>query len=112
MECQSVAGPGAAPASVAAADMSASPLEVGWPGPLVREDHGEVSPLSREGMSPVGGSPSISPITGGPSLAPRSHPRCLVGLSCEGLSLTPLACEAGKATGLPRSADVPGWVGS
>src|SRR5262245_1486280 len=112
MECQSSAGPGAAPASVAAADISASPLEVGWPGSLVRKDHGEVSPLWREGMSPVGGSPSIPPVTGGPLLAPRSYPRCLVGPSCERLSLTCLVYQAGKATGLPRCADVPEGVGS
>jgi hypothetical protein len=33
-----------------------------------------------------------------------------MGVSCEALSLTSLVCEAGKTTGLPRSADVPGWV--
>jgi len=92
--------------------MSASPLEVGWPGSLVREDHGEVSPLAREGISSVGDSPSIRPVTGRPSLAPRSRPCCLVGPSCERLSLSPLVCEAGKTAGLPRSADVPVWVRS
>src|SRR5262249_11378399 len=112
MACQSGAGSGAAPASVAACDMSASPLGVGWPGSLVREDHGEVSPLAREGLSPVGGSPSIRPITGRLSLAPRSPPRCLVGRSCEGLSLALVGCEAGKAEGLSRSADVPEGVRS
>ena len=89
MECQSTAGSGAAPASVAACDISASPLEVGWPSSLVREDHGEVSPLAREGLSSVGDSPSIRPATGRPSLVPRSHPRCLIGRSCEKLSLAP-----------------------
>ncbi len=76
----------------------------------MREDHGEVSPLSREGMSPVGGSPSIRPVTERPSLVPRSHHRCLMGGPCEPLSLA--SFEAGETTGLPRSADVPGWVRS
>src|SRR5271157_3189998 len=112
MECQSIAGSGAAPAGISAADISASPLEVGWPGSLVREDHGEVSPLSREGLLSVGDSPSIRPITARPSLVPRSHPRCLVGRSCERLSLVSVVCETGKTAGLPRSADVPEWVRS
>src|SRR5215469_6933973 len=55
MECQRTAGPGAAPASVGACVISASPLEVGWPGSLVRKDHREVSPLAREGLLSVGG---------------------------------------------------------
>src|SRR5262249_53097186 len=112
MECQWTTGSGAAPASISAADMSASPLEVGWPGSHVREDHGEVSPLSREGIWSTGDSPSIHPITEWHLLVPRSHPRCLRGSSYEALSLTCLVCQAGKTTGLPRSADFPGWVRS
>src|SRR5829696_8217561 len=64
MECQSTAGPGAAPASVAACVISASPLEAGWPGSLVREDHREVSPLARGGLSSVGGLTSYPPRCG------------------------------------------------
>src|SRR4051812_7706323 len=112
MECQSTAGSGTAPASVAAAVISASPLEVGWPGSLVRKDHGEVSPLWREGMSSVGDSPSIRPITGRPLLLPQSHPCCPVGSSYESLSPTCLVYQAGKTAGLPRSADVPVWIRS
>ena len=78
----------------------------------MREDHREVSPLAREGMSSVGG------LTFYP-------PRYRAALACS-LILAPLprrslsretvpssvACEAGKAVGLPRSADVPEWVRS
>src|SRR5262249_23729000 len=74
MECQRTAPPGAAPASVAACVISASPLEVGWPGSLVREDHGEVSPLSREGMSSVGTHLLSAPLPGGLRLLPDPTP--------------------------------------
>src|SRR3954452_12496144 len=78
MECQSTAGPGAAPAGVAACVMSASPLEVGWPGPLVTEDHREVSPLAREGMLSVGGTHLLSaPLGGGLRLLPDPTPAAL-----------------------------------
>src|SRR5919199_850279 len=46
MACQSTARRGAAPASVAAADMSALPPEVVSQGSLVTEDPGEVGSLS------------------------------------------------------------------
>src|SRR5262249_30019387 len=99
MACQPTAQPGAAPASVAACDISASPLKVGWPDSLVREDHGEVSPLARGGMSPVGGSPPIRPITGRPWLAPRSWPRCPVGRPCGRLPPPPWSTQQGSQRG-------------
>src|SRR4051812_31088556 len=52
MECQSTAGPGAAPASISAADISALPPESVGQGSLVTEDHREVSPVSRGVMLP------------------------------------------------------------
>ena len=92
---QSGARPGAAPASIAAADISAClPQSVGQ-GSLVTEDPREVSPLSRRGDVVlhrqagrqlllgrplfVEDSPSIRPITGRPWLPPSSLPRCLIG---------------------------------
>ena len=73
MECQSVAS-GAAPAGVAAADISAClPQSVGQ-GSLVTEDQREVSPLSGRVMSP-GDSTPIRPITDRLSLAPSSFTR-------------------------------------
>ena len=76
----------------------------------MREDHREVSPLAREGLSSVGGltfypphyraafacSLILPPLSRGP-LSREAFPASLV-------------CEAGRTTGLPRSADVPEWV--
>jgi hypothetical protein len=70
----------------------------------VTEDPREVGPLSGGVMSP-GGSTPIRPITGRRSLPPPSFTRRPVGASRE--SLSPM----GRATGLPRSVDVPGWGG-
>src|SRR5262249_11343721 len=78
--------PGAAPASIAAADISALPPESVGHGSRVTQDHGEVSPLSWGVMSP-GGSTPIRPATGRPSLPPRSFTRRPIGPSCERLSL-------------------------
>jgi hypothetical protein len=105
MEFQSGAWPGAAPAGVAARDRSALPPESVGRGPLVTGDPEEVCPLSGGVMSP-GGSTPIRPVGGRRSLPPPSCTRRPVGSSCE--SLSPM----GRATGLPRSADVPGWGGS
>jgi hypothetical protein len=105
MEFQSGAWPGAAPAGVAARDRSALPPELVGRGSLVTGDPREVCPLSGGVMSP-GGSTPIRPVTGRHSLAPPSFTRRPMGSSCESLS------PAGRATGLPRSADVPGWGGS
>src|SRR5262249_8371959 len=105
MECQSGVQPGAAPAGVAARDRSALPPESVGRGSLVREDPREVCPLSGGVMSPCGSTP-IRPVTGRRWLPPSSFTRRPVGCSCESLS------PAGRATGLPRSVDVPGWGGS
>jgi hypothetical protein len=72
---------GAAPASVAAADRSASPPEACWPGSLVTPDQREVGPLSRGVMLPTGATP-IRAITARHSLPPSSSTRCPVGLPC------------------------------
>ena len=102
-ECRSGVRPGAAPASISAADISAClPQSVGR-GSLVTEDPREVSPLSRRGdvvlhrqvgrqlllgrPLVVEDSPSIRPITGRPSLPPSSLPRCLISLLCSRPSL-------------------------
>jgi len=104
MEFQSGAGPGAAPTGVAARDRSALPPESVGRGSLVRGDPGEVGALSGGVMSPDGSTP-VRPVTGRHSLAPPSFTRRPVGASREALS------PMGRATGLPRFVDVPGWVG-
>ena len=78
----------------------------------MREDHREVSPLAREGLSSVGG-PTFYP------LHYRAAFACsliLLPLSRGPLSReafpSSLVCEAGKTTGLPRSADVSEWMRS
>ena len=102
-ECQSGARPGAAPASISAADISACPPESVSRGSLVTEDLREVSPLSRQGDVVlyrqigrqlrlgrplfVGDSPSIRSITDRRSLPPSSLPRCLVSSPCGSPSL-------------------------
>jgi len=93
--------PGAAPASLAAADISASPPDIGLPSFLVTEDPREVCPLSG-GMLLSGPSSArplpvawaalksnaipILPITDRHSLPPSSLSRYPVGRSCERLS--------------------------
>ena len=72
-----VAGPGAAPVGSDASDISANPLSRKH-GSLVRRHHGEVCPLSRGVMSPLGSTP-IRPATGRRWLAPRSSTRRPMG---------------------------------
>ena len=112
MEGQSAARPEAAPAGVAARDLAASLLDVGEPGSRVREDHREVSPLSREGLSSVGGLTFDLP----DSRAALAYSPILPPLSRRPLAreavLSSLVCEARRTTGLPRSADVSEGVGS
>jgi hypothetical protein len=98
---------GAAPASVAAADRSASLPEVCLPGSLVMPDQREVCRLSPWGDVAT----PIRPITGRHSLPPSSFTCCPVGSPCGSLSLDPIGHGAGETTGLPRSADVPEWLG-
>src|SRR3954466_12333468 len=86
MECQSGARSGAAPAGVAARDISACSLESVGQGSLVTEDPKEVCPLSGGVMSPSGSTP-IRPITGRHSLAPSSFTRRLMGSPRGSLSL-------------------------
>jgi hypothetical protein len=104
MKFQSGAWPGAAPTGVAARDRSALLPESVGRGSLVREDPREVGSLSGGVMSP-GGSTPIRPVTGRYSLVPPSFTRRPAGGSRESLS------PVGRTTGLPRSVDVPGWVG-
>src|SRR5215470_16839934 len=94
MECQSVAGPEAAPAGVAARVISASLLDVGWPGSLVREDHREVSPLAREGLSSVGTHLLSARLPSGLRLLPDP---------------TPAISWAALARGCPLLVGVRGW---
>jgi hypothetical protein len=102
-ECQSGARPGAAPASISAADISACLPESVGRGSLVTEDLREISPLSRSGdvalHRQVGrqlllgrpllaeDSPFIRSITERPSLPPSSLPRCLISVLCSPPSL-------------------------
>ena len=85
---------GTAPASVAAADISASPPEVCWPGSLVTPDQREVCTLSRGVMLP-GGSTPIRTITARRSLSPSSFTRCPVGAPCGALSPPPWCTRRG-----------------
>jgi hypothetical protein len=85
---------GAAPASVAAADLSASPPEVRWPGSLVTPDQREVCPLSRGVMLPGGATP-LRTITARLSLSPSSFTCCPVGLPCGSLSPPPWCTRQG-----------------
>jgi len=93
--------PGVAPASPMAADISASPPDIGWPSFLVTEDPREVCPLSGGMLLPGPSSARplpaawaalksnaipILPITDRHSLPPSSLSRCPVGRSCEQLS--------------------------
>jgi hypothetical protein len=79
---------------------SALPPQVGWPTVHVRQHQREVSRLSPWGKHPC-------PIHYRPAFAsslllyPQPHRRALR-----------FAFPGGEATGLPRSADVPGWVRS
>src|SRR2546425_2747516 len=99
MECQPGTRSGAAPASVAAADISALLPESVGQGSLVTEDQREVSRLSPRG-----------------DVARRLNPYPLhysAAFACSLLLYPPphrlalrLAFPDGKATGLPRSAGV------
>src|ERR1700688_1933982 len=89
MACQPVATSGAAPASVAAADISACLPESVGRDFLVTKDQREVCRLSPWGDVAPGltrGSTPIRPITERLSLAPSSSTRRLLGFSCESLS--------------------------
>src|SRR5262249_32519485 len=101
MECQVVASPGAAPASVAAADISACLPESVGQGSLVTEDWREVSALAGGVMS-LGGSTLIRAITERRSLAPSSLTRSLVGAPCGERS-----CPLGRSGGRLRAYHVP-----
>src|SRR5262245_16741897 len=98
---------GAAPASVAAADLSASPPGVCWPGSLVTPDQREVCPLSRGVML----QPLSVPLQGGIRFLPRPLPAAPSARLAVRFPSTPLGYGAGRTTGLPRSADVPEWLG-
>src|SRR5512138_2618324 len=84
MECQSGARPGAAPAGISAADISACLPESVGRGSLVTEHPREVSPLSRRGDVVRG---RTHPLTGRRSLPPSSLPRRLIGSLCSRPSL-------------------------
>jgi hypothetical protein len=111
-ECQSTVVLETAPASVAACDLSASPPHVGGPR------------FAREGRPP-GSQPAFagrSVVRGGRTFYPFGY---RTALACS-LILPPLSqgsllretfppslvSEAGRTTGLPRSVDVPEWIGS
>jgi hypothetical protein len=112
MDCQSGVVSGAAPAGVATCDTSAPPPWVGWPR------------LSRE-QGPQGSQPAFAArdvVRGGRTWYPLDYPAAFAcslippplshGPLLRGAVPSSVACEAGRATGLPRSADVPGWVRS
>src|SRR5215510_5349665 len=109
MECQPGARSGAAPASVAAADMSALLPESVGQGSLVTEDQREVGRLSPRGDVARGLNPY--PAHSKPAFACS----LLLYPPPPGLALRfafPAGRPAGETTGLPRSAGVTVWGGS
>src|SRR5947209_18361764 len=105
MECQSDTRPGAAPASVAAADISALLPESVGQGSLVTEDQREVSRLSPRGDVAGRRNPYLTDYRPAfaCSLLPYPPSRRL---------LLRVAFPEGETTGLPRSAAVTVWVRS
>src|SRR5262249_30358635 len=94
MECQPGTRSGAAPASVAAADISALlPKSVGQ-GSLVTEDQREVCPLARGVMLPEA-QPLSAPLQDGLRLFPPPLPAAL-----SGRLTTPLAARGQQGNGL------------
>jgi hypothetical protein len=80
----------------------------GWLTVHARRHQREVCPLSRWGDVAT----PIRPITGRHSLSPSSFTRCPIGSPCGSLSpRPPWFTGQGETTGLPRSADVPEWIG-
>src|SRR5262249_12160542 len=106
MECQPGPRSGAAPASVAAADMSASLPESVGRGSLVTEDQREVGRLSPRSDVAVwrNSSPPHYRTAFACSLVLDPPPR---GGTLR--SAVPASRPAGEATGLPRSAGVTVW---
>src|SRR5947209_12399237 len=109
MECQPGTRSGAAPASVAAADMSALPPESVGQGSLVTENQREVCRLSPRGDLARGLNPYPA----------RYRPAFACSLVLypppPGLAsrlASPAGRPAGGTTGLPRSAGATVWVGS
>jgi len=85
---------GAAPASVAACDISASLPKVCWPGSLVTPDRREVGPLSRGVILSCDATP-VRTITARPSLPPSSSTCCPVGAPCGVFSPPPWCTRRG-----------------
>src|SRR5262249_12321783 len=112
MECQSTAESGTAPAGVATAVMSASLPWVGWPR-FSREQRPQGSQHTCVGRAVVRGGLTFDPLDYRAALAcslilcPLSR-----GPLLREAVPSSLVYEAGRTTGLPRSADVPGWGGS
>jgi len=102
MECQSGEWPGAAPASVAACDISALPPESVGQGSLVTEDLREVCSLSGGVMWPCGFNSYPAGYRPAFAFSPILYPppRRL---------LLRVAVPCGETTGLPRFTDVPEW---
>src|SRR5438552_3377131 len=95
MACQVVASLGAAPASVAAADISACLPKSVSRSSLVTEDLREVSALAGRVMSLRGSTP-IRPINGRRLLAPSSLTRSPIGWPCGLLSQGTWAGRLGR----------------
>ena len=76
------------------------------------KDHREVSPLSRQGMLSVGGRTLYPPDYQAALACSLILPPLSRGHLSRGAVPTSVEYEAGRTTGLPRSADVPGWVRS
>jgi len=115
MACQVVVSPGAAPASVAAADMSACLPKSVSRSSLVTEDLREVSPWARGRVMSLGNSTQLNPCPSGY----RTAFACSLILypPSPGLALrfaVPRDPEGsrGETTGLPRSVLVAVWVRS
>src|SRR6516165_12127003 len=100
MECQSGAWPGAAPASVAACDISACPLGVSWPR-LSRDGRPEGS-LPPFGEGDLARRLNPYPVDYGPAFASS-----LLLYPPSRQLLLRVAFPRGRTTGLPRFVDMP-----
>jgi hypothetical protein len=109
MECQPGTTSGAAPASVAAADISALLPESVGQGSLVTEDQREVSRLAPRDDVAGKAQPLSGPLQAGVRLLPPPLP------AASSASLTgrfPVLGSVRGTTGLPRFVAVPVWVRS
>ena len=89
------------------ADRSASLPNAGWLTVHARRHQREVCPLARGVML----QPLSAPLQNGIRFLPPPLPAAPSARLAARVPWAPLVCGAGRTTGLPRSADVPEWLG-